>query len=165
MDIPESGYGELYAYEPRGSSHPKTHIFRENVYPLDIGATTAGGMDLLVLQGEKAMLWSKSTGFTYPRPEDQIFSDTGILGGAIADYNSDGSQDILLVKNLPQARVLQLYGRTSEGIFSPRNTIYNDTATNLRNNFVPTVIVDRFKSGTRPQILTADTDEIGRAHV
>lgn len=158
MDIPESGYGELYAYEPRGSSHPKTHIFRENVYPLDIGATTAGGMDLLVLQGEKAMLWSKSTGFTYPRPEDQIFSDTGILGGAIADYNSDGSQDIILVKNLPQARVLQLYGRTSEGIFSPRNTIYNDTATNLRNNFVPTVIVDRFKSGTRPQILTADTD-------
>ncbi|HHV36791.1 MAG TPA: S8 family serine peptidase [Candidatus Cloacimonetes bacterium] len=158
MDIPESGYGELFAYEPRGNSHPKTHTFREHVYPLDIGATTPGGMDLLVLQGEKAMLWSNSPGFNYPRLEDQIFSDNGILGGAIADYNGDGRQDLLLIKNLPQARVLQLYGRTTEGIFSPRNTIYNDSPTDLRNNFVPTIIVDKFKSGSRPQIITADTD-------
>lgn len=158
MDIPELGYGKVYAYEPRPGGHLQTHSFGENFWPLSLGNTKDEGMEVLLLQSEIGKLWETKQGHNYPSPDSLIFSDTGIIGGTIADYNNNGRKDVLLVKNLPTGRVIQLYGWNTQGLLAARNTLFNTTPTNLRNNFVPTIIVKNFDQDNRPDILCADTD-------
>ncbi|MDD3103712.1 MAG: S8 family peptidase, partial [Candidatus Cloacimonetes bacterium] len=105
MDIPELGYGKVYAYEPRPGAHVQTHSFGENFWPLDLGDTNGRGMELLLLQSEIGKLWDTAEGEQYPSADTLNLNDTGIIGGAIADYNGNGTKDDLLVKNLPEGRV------------------------------------------------------------
>ncbi len=156
MDLPASGYGNVSIYEPGLAGHSVSHNFNSNFWPLDIGNTNAAGQEILYLAADTARLMDTKAGSVYP--DTLIWSETSISGGIIADYDGNGSKDILLIKNLPTARVLQLYARTTAGNFTPRNTIYNTTPTSQRNTFVPSIIVENFDGDNRPDILTADTD-------
>lgn len=160
MDLPVAGYGAIHAYEPGPAGHVSKHDFGQNGWPLDLGNTINGGMELLLLQSETAKLWESypQAAAPYPSADSLIFSDTGITGGNMGDYNGDGILDLLLVKNLPDQRVIQLYSRNLSGMMLPRNLLLNNTATATRNNFVPTVIVDSLNFNSRPDILCADTD-------
>ncbi len=159
MDIPESGYGQVRAYEPQAGQHLQTHLFAEKFWPLDIGDTNGGGMEVLLLQSEVGKLWDTKPQGSYPSPDSLVFSDSGITGGIIADYDNNGSIDLLLVKNLPAARVIQLYKRDSEGNMSPqKTTLQNTSPTDMRNTFVPTIIAEDFNQDNIVDILTADTD-------
>lgn len=160
MDMPVAGYGAINFYEPSPAGHILKHSLGQNGWPLDLGNTNSGGVELLLLQAETAKLWESypQSGQNYPNPDSLLFSDTAIIGGAMGDFDANGSKDLLLVKNLATQRVVQLYGRTSNGIMAPRNTLTNITDTFQRNNFVPTVIVDNLDGDNRPDILTADTD-------
>lgn len=160
MDMPISGYGAINVYEPSPAGHILKHSLNQNGWPLDIGNTNAQSAELLLLQGETAKLWESypNSGFTYPNPDSLLFSDIGIVGGAIANVDTSPGKELLLVKNLPAQRVVQIYGRTTNGMMAPRNTLVNNTQTFQRNNFVPTVIVDDLDGDNRPDILTADTD-------
>lgn len=158
MDIPVLGYGKVNAYEPHPGGHIQTHAFSGNFWPLDLGNTRGEGMEVLLLQSEIGKLWETLPGGQYPSADTLLFQDTGIIGGAIADYNNNGRKDVLLIKNLPNGRVIQLYAWNNQGMMTVRNTLQNTTETDQRNNFVPTIIVDDFDQDTRPDILCADTD-------
>jgi len=156
MDLPVSGYGNVSIVEPTATSHFTLHSFADNFWPLDIGHTNASGLELLYLSADTAKLLETKPGSVYP--DSLIWTETAISGGVIADYSGDNIKEILLVKNLPAARVIQAYARTSSGNITPRNTLSNTTATSQRNTFVPTIIVDNFDGDNFPDILTADTD-------
>jgi len=158
MDIPVAGYGMVRSYEPHPGGHVVTHQFDQNFWPLDIGTTNDEGMELLAIQSEIGKLWETKTGEFYPSPDSLIFNDVGITGGILADYNGNGRTDILLVKNEPAARVVQIYSRNNQGIMVPQAKLINSTQTSLRNNFVPTIIVEDFTENGQKEILTADTD-------
>jgi subtilisin family serine protease len=158
MDVPVTGYGDVYAYEVYEGGHIQTHAFDDNFWPLDLGDTNSSGMELLLIKSESAILWDTPTGAQYPSADSLVFSDTGITGGIIADHNGNGNRDLLLIKNLPASRVIQLYSRNNLGVLSPGVTLHNTTETDLRNNFVPTILVDNFDQDSRPEIVTADTD-------
>lgn len=160
MDMPISGYGNIAVYEPGPAGHIMKNDFQQNGWPLDLGDTNGNGMELLLLQSETAKLWESFPDMQdfYPHPDSLIFSDTGIMGGSAADYSGDGNVDLLLVKNLSTKRVIQLFSRNNSGIMVSRNTLENNTETNQRNNFVPTVLVDNLDGDSHPDILCADTD-------
>ncbi len=156
MALPTSGYGNVTVKQPSPIGHIQTHDFNDNFWPMDIGNTTASGQEILYLSGDTARLMDTKPGSVYP--DTLIWSESGISGGVIADYSGDGTKDILLVKNLPAARVIQAYSRSAGGPLTARNTLYNTTPTTLRNTFVPTIIVQNFDNDAYPDILTADTD-------
>lgn len=158
MDIPQTGYGPVYAYEPNNGAHIKTHSFDDNFWPLDIGNTNAQGMELLLLKSESGLLWETKPSEHYPSADSLIFSSPGVTGGVMADYNGNGIQDLLLVTNKPTARVIELYRRNNLGAFTSNITLTNNTQTYQRNNFVPTILVDNFDLDSKPDIVTADTD-------
>lgn len=158
MDIPVSGYGQVRAYEVHGNEHLQTHLFSQNFWPLDIGNTNARGMEVLAIQSEIGKLWETRLGEEYPDPDSLIFNDIGITGGIMADLDGNGRAELLLVKNLPAARIVQIYGRNTQGIMAPRAALQNTTATFLRNNFVPSIIAYDFSGDGQKEILTADTD-------
>jgi subtilisin family serine protease len=158
MDMPNSGYGTVKAYEPQPGGHVTTHSFDDAFWPLDFGNTNASGQELLLLKGDTAYLWETGTNNVYPNPDLAIWSDTGISGGVMTDYDNDGLTEILVVKNLPAERVIQAYKRDTQGVMKAKHTLSNPTPTSLRNNFVPTIIVDDLDGDNLRDVLCADTD-------
>lgn len=159
MDLPNSGYGTVKVYEPYANGHIEKHSFDQAFWPLDIGNTNnIGGKELLLIIGDTAYLWETSLTDTYPNPNLAIWSDTSITGGILNDYDSDGQTEIMVVKNLPTERVIQTYKRSSNGMMTPRATLSNPTTTYVRNNFVPTIIVDNLDGDGFKDVLCADTD-------
>ncbi|MCK9558180.1 MAG: S8 family serine peptidase [Candidatus Cloacimonetes bacterium] len=160
MDLPVAGYGRICAYEPGPAGHVTKYDFGQNGWPLDLGNSFSDGMELLLLQSETAKLWESfpQADLPYPQPDSLTFSDTSIVGGAMGNFNTDSVTDLLLVKNKPDRRVIQLYSRNVSGMMLARNELLNNTPTTMRNNFVPTVITDSLNFNARPDILCADTD-------
>ena len=158
MDIPSAGYGQIFAYEPHNNVHVQKHWLGQTGWPLDIGNTKAEGLELLLLRSDSAHLWETPPGAIYPSPDTLLWSDGGVTGGIMADYDGNGRLDLALVKNLPAERVIQLYTWANNGIMAARNTLHNDTDTDLRNNFIPTVIVENLDGDSHKDILCADTD-------
>ncbi|HNQ44037.1 MAG TPA: FG-GAP-like repeat-containing protein, partial [Candidatus Cloacimonadota bacterium] len=112
----------------------------------------------MILKSDKAYLWETTPGQFYPSSDSVLTSINGVAGGVIADCDNNGTKELLVVQTLPLERVIQIFSRNSQGSYPARNKISNTTATNLRNNFVPTIIVDNFDQDNRPDILAADTD-------
>ncbi|MDZ4182880.1 MAG: S8 family serine peptidase, partial [Candidatus Cloacimonadaceae bacterium] len=156
MDLPPSGYGNVYAFQPEAGGHVTKHDFADSFWLLDSGNTNNQGQELLTLKADRAILLETVSSETYPGTA--IWEEASITGGVLADYTGNGIDDILLVKNLPAQRVIQLYKRAASGTISPKNQLLNTTATNLRNTFVPTIIVKNFDHDSYRDILTADTD-------
>lgn len=158
MDIPLAGYGQVFAYEPHGNAHVQTNWFQDNCWPLDIGNTYQDGLELLMIKNDSAHLWETIPGEQYPSRDSLLWTEPSITGGTMADYDGNGRIDLLLVKNLPAERVVQLYSRSTQGVMGARNTLHNTSETDMRNNFVPTVLVENLDGDSRKDIVTADTD-------
>ncbi len=157
MDLPSSGYGVDKFYEPTDSLYSVKYAYSNRFWPLDLGNTNVSGQELLALNLDTVNMYETRVSHTYP--DSLIWSETGISGGIIADYSGDGANDLLLVKNLPTERVIQLYKRSiSTDVFSKKIVLQNTTPTSLRNMYVPTIICQRLDNDNLPDILTADTD-------
>jgi subtilisin family serine protease len=156
MELPASGVGDVRVYQPGAGGHVVKHDFEDSFWLLDSGNTNAIGQELLLLRADQAVLMESLGDEIYPSLS--LWSEGAITGGALADYSGDGVDDILLVKNLPTERVIQAYKRTSVSEITPKNTLQNTSPTDLRNTFVPTIIVKKLDSDTYKDILTADTD-------
>jgi subtilisin family serine protease len=155
MDLPTTGYGEVFVYQPEAGGHVVKHAFDDSFWLLGAGNTNDFGQEILQLKSDTAVLLESQ--ITSPYPNLALWEDTSITGGVIADYSNDGISDILLVKNLPAERVIQAYKR-SQNTFVARNTLHNTSETNVRNTFVPTITVRNFDNDSYKDILTADTD-------
>ncbi|MBW6514523.1 MAG: S8 family serine peptidase [Candidatus Syntrophosphaera sp.] len=155
MDLPTSGYGNVFVYQPGAAGHQVMHSFNDNFWILGAGNTNEFGMEILQLKADTAILLESQLSSTYPNLP--IWEATAITGGVIADYTGDGIDDILLVKNLPAERIIQAY-RRSGNTFLAKNVLHNTSETNVRNTFVPTIIVKNFDNDNYLDILTADTD-------
>jgi subtilisin family serine protease len=157
MDLPTSGYGLDRFYEPTDTTYLAKHTYATRFWPLDMGNTNSSGQELLALNLDTAYLYETTAPDVYPATS--IWSETGISGGIIADYNGDGTKDILLVKNLPTERVIQLHKRIGPlEVSTPKIVLQNTSQTSLRNMFVPTIICQNLDNDALPDILTADTD-------
>lgn len=158
MNLPNSGYGDVKFFEPTDSIYAEKFTYPIRFWPLDMGDTNGTGQEVLALNLETAILYETLSANTYPTTS--LWSEVGISGGILADYNGDGIKDIILVKNETTGRVIKLYKRL--GNVSPflaeKMIITNPTATNLRNMYVPTVICTNLDNDFTPDILTADTD-------
>ncbi|MDD2228065.1 MAG: S8 family serine peptidase [Candidatus Cloacimonetes bacterium] len=160
MDMPASGYGPVKAYEPQPGGHITTHSFNDSFWPLSIGNTLNTGTELLLIKGDTGYLWDSALDDVYPNADSLIWTGTGISGGIIASYDTDPREELLVVKNLPNERVIQAYKTSSNGkALIQMNTISNIPAgqQKLRKTFVPTVLVDNLDGDTTPDILCADT--------
>ena len=155
MDLPTTGYGGVYAYQPGPTGHAVTHNFNDTFWLLGAGDTNNLGQEILQLKSDTAVLLESQLTTQYPNLA--IWEDTSITGGVMVDYSNDGTSDLLLVKNLPAERVIQAYKRTGT-TFTDKNTLHNTSETNVRNTFVPTIIVKNFDNDNYLDILTADTD-------
>jgi subtilisin family serine protease len=154
MDLPKTGYGPVYAYQPEAGGHIVTHSFGDSFRLLGAGNTNNIGQELLTLKYDTATVLESQNS---PYPNIALWEDSSITGGIMADYSNDGIDDILLVKILPTERVIQAYKR-SGNIFVPKNTLHNTSSTTFYNAFVPTIIVKNFDNDSYLDILAADTD-------
>jgi hypothetical protein len=157
MDLPTSGYGDVFAFELPDTVLVQKHAFGQKFMPLDLGNTNALGQELLALNLQNLTLMETLSANVYPTVS--LWSQAGVSGGIFADYDNDGTKDILIVKDLTTERVVQFFKRTGDNQFSaPLATISNPSQTNVRNMFVPTIIVDNLDNDNKKDILTADTD-------
>lgn len=156
MDLPVSGYGRVYAYEPTTAGHVMKYDYNDNFWLLGLGNTNTIGMELLSLKADRAYLRETAAGGLYPNTV--VWADSSISGGTIATYMSGGTTGVLLVKNLPAENVIKTYSRDAQDRMTERNTLHNTTLTSLRNTYVPTILVENLDGDATPDVLCADTD-------
>ncbi len=165
MQLPDTGYGDVNIYQLYSNELLNKHLFYDKFWPLDLGNTSGTGTEVLGLYLDTAFLYETPDSLSYPN-NFALWHDTGISGGIFANYentNSTVAQDLILVKNLPAYRILQLYKRNpsatgTQPAFDAKNQIQNKTATSQRNTFVPKVACANLDGDTIPDILAADTD-------
>jgi subtilisin family serine protease len=157
MELPSGGYGDVKVFELIDTVLIQKYQFAQKFMPLDIGNTNAFGQELLTLNLDTSTLFETGTALNYPTMN--LWSKSGVSGGIIADYDNDGTKDFLLVRNLAQERVIQLYKRVNDTTVSDSLiTLRNTTQTFTKNTFVPTLICTNLDNDIKPDILTADTD-------
>lgn len=156
MDLPTSGYGRVYAYEPTPAGHLQKYDYNDSFWLMGLGNTDAIGMELLSLKADRAYLRETGGGDLFPNVV--AWQDSSISGGTIAKYMSGNTTGILLVKNLSSENVIKTYSRDTLNHIVERNTLHNTTTTTSRNTFVPTILVENLDGDSIPDILCADTD-------
>lgn len=156
MTLPASGYGNVKAYQPDAGAHIVTHDFEDSFWPLGVTMGSNGKAEILYTKGDTAYLQICQEGHNYPNL--QIWQEAATTSGIFADYNNDGIDDILLIRNLASEQVIQAYKREQGASVAAKNILQNTTSTSLRNSFVPTLIVEDFDNDRYPDILCADTD-------
>jgi hypothetical protein len=162
MTLPETGYGDVNVYQMLNGNLINKHLFYDKFWPLDIGNTLGTGTEVLGLYLDTAFLYETPDSLSFPN-NFALWHDTGISGGIFGDYDNNGVQDLIMVKNLPSQRILQLYKRNpsatgDQSAFDAKNQLINSTATSSRNTFVPKIACANLDGDIYPDILSADTD-------
>ena len=156
MTLSTGGYGGVKAYQPAGDTHIVTYDFGDGFWARGITRGADGKAELLYNKGDTAFLQRCPQGQHYPNTA--VWQETASISGAFGDYNGDGVDEILLIKNLALEQVIQAYKRGSGDTVEAKNTLQNTTTTTMRNSFVPTIIVADLDGDRYPDILCADTD-------
>ncbi len=135
------------------------HIFDFELWPQDLGFTSEEDISLLGLSADIARLYVSEEGEMYP--STLLWSETNVYGGNFVDIDNDGIDEIAIIKNetdeMVTRRILAIYkrfGNTINRIY----TIYNETETNLKNEFVNKIHVADFDQDGNMDVLTSDTD-------
>ncbi len=134
------------------------HEFSAVFWPNDMGNSNESGMEVLGIQFDRPLILETSGG-TYP--SEPIFVDDNALGANFADYDNDGIDEVILIKNEDineiSHRVLTLNKRNGN-MFEREELILNTTSTSLKNFFSTKVVCDKLDNDENPDILTADKD-------
>ncbi|MCD4651576.1 MAG: S8 family serine peptidase [Candidatus Cloacimonetes bacterium] len=155
MELGE-GYGPVHFWEIAGNQLVSKHEFTDQFWPLDIGDTNGTGIEVLGLNLDVATLYETNTGDQYPDTL-KLGPWTNVMGGNFVNFDDDPEDEIALVLNLPEQRVITLFDRVDD-YFTEIHTIYNKTTTMQRNTFVPKVRAGDLDVDGRIDFLTADTD-------
>ncbi|MGB4309498.1 MAG: S8 family serine peptidase [Candidatus Cloacimonadaceae bacterium] len=156
MTLATSGYGGVKAYRPAVGPHTVTHDFEDGFWPRGVTQGRNGKAELLYNKGDTAFLQLCGEGQDYP--STAVWQETSSISGVFADYNGDGVDEILLIRNLALEQIIQAYKRGAGDEVEPKNELKNTTATSMRNSFAPTIIVDDLDGDRYPDILCTDAD-------
>jgi len=139
------------------------HEFSAIFWPNDIGNSNADGMEILGIQFNRPLILETSSG-NYP--SQPIFVDDSALGANFADYDNDGIDEVILVRDVtippgdPNGityRVITLNQRNGD-TFEREVKIFNNSPTSLKNFFSTKVVCDKLDNDNYPDILAADKD-------
>ena len=134
------------------------HEFSATFWPNDMGNSNTSGMEVVGIQLDRPIVL-ETTGGTYP--SDPIFVDVNALGANFADYDDDGIDEVILIKNEDISgishRVLTLNQRNGNN-FEREELIQNPTATSIKNFFSTKIVCDKLDNDNYPDILAADKD-------
>ncbi len=148
--------GNVKIYEFDYDTMEERFLYDDVFLPIDSGFGNNYGMEILGLIGDTAVLYG--TLGDSPYPDFDFWSMGNSVGGNIIDYNNNGIDDLILVRNYQNTRVLSLYRRSGNLQFVEENILFNTTPTNERNTFVPRVVARDLTGNNRMNILAADTD-------
>ncbi|MCK5052093.1 MAG: S8 family serine peptidase, partial [Candidatus Cloacimonetes bacterium] len=134
------------------------HEFPAVFWPNDMGNTNESGMEVIGIQLDRPLVLETSGG-TYP--SEPIFVDVNALGANFADYDDDGVDEVILVKNEDingiSHRVLTLNQRNGNN-FEREEVLLDTTQTSIKNFFSTKVVCDKLDNDNYPDILAADKD-------
>ncbi len=151
--------GSVAAFElNRDRIMERNYIFEDNFLPLDIGNTNNQGEELLGLVLDTAVIIERYGQSDYPNIP--IWSHQDVAGGNFGDCFSNGRDELLLIRNLHNERVISIFERVEdpEEKFEERNRLINESETETRNNFVPRIAVADLNNNGNANVLAADTD-------
>ncbi|MBL7148576.1 MAG: S8 family serine peptidase [Candidatus Cloacimonetes bacterium] len=134
------------------------HKFAVSFLPDDMGDTNGQGIEVLGRLAGIPIIYEVTTGLY---PDFVIYPADDAFGVNFADVNGDGIDELALIKNVDIGvfthRVLVLYNRSGNE-FTAIDTIINQTATFVRNEFVNKVACGNLDGDSYPDLLTADKD-------
>ncbi len=171
-DFDGNGINELFVLETEeeqqvlkiveldGDSLATKHPFDPLVvfWPNDIGNTNASGMEVLGIQYDRPLVMETTYG-NYPNLA--IFVDDNALGGNFGDYDNDGLDEVILIKNEDiggvSHRVITLNQRNGNE-FEREGAIINPSQTALKNSFSTKVACEKLDDDEYPDLITSDND-------
>jgi len=134
------------------------HQFSAEFWPNDLGDSNNDGMEVVGIQLDRPLVL-ETTNSIYP--DLPIYVDDNALGANYVDYDDDGMDEIILVKNEEvegiSRRVLTLNQRDGNS-FVREEMILNETPTSIKNFFSTRVLCDKLDDDDYPDILAADKD-------
>ncbi|MCD4830046.1 MAG: S8 family serine peptidase [Candidatus Cloacimonetes bacterium] len=154
MELIES-YGPVHIFNLQGNQLIDLFTFNDHFKPLGVGDTDGECLEVLGLNLNTVTLYESPDDHGFPT--DTLFVQGSVLGGTLTDYDDDGLDELILVRNLPTSRVVSLYQR-SVNTFTLEADLINNTATYERNDFVPSVVVSDLDRDDTLDLLAADRD-------
>ncbi len=131
------------------------HKFDDYFLPVDSGNTNNGGMEVLGLMLDTAVIFEAYGAEVYPNVT--LWSKDAVNGGNFIDWNDNGVDDLFLVRSYEDQTIISFFERTGN-TFTERNTLFNKTESDNRNQFVPKVIASDFNNNGYMNVIAADTD-------
>lgn len=155
MEIDNNANGIVKALEYQNDSFVTKHLFNEKFNPLYLANKNTNEVDLLALKLDKLEVYSAIGNLNYP---DIALWNLSEVNGAIAgDFTNDGTDELLVIRNLADQSVIELY-RKQNIEYSKFCTIYNNTPTQVRKMFVPKISLGNLDNDNMADLLTADVD-------
>lgn len=136
-----------------------TFPFSGLTWPHDIGDTNGQGLEFIGVKANNAILYETLPGSTWP--VDSIWTSSGVYGAAFMDINSDGHDEVAVIKNVEVGSSTQravVINRRVGDYFVVEHTLLNTTPTTVKNEFVNKLASGDFDNDGNFDILTADTD-------
>ncbi len=134
------------------------YTFVESFWPDDMGNTNGQGIEVLGRLAGKPIIYEVTSGLY---PDFVIYPADDAFGVNFADVDGDGIDELALIKNVDintfSFRALVLYSRSGNE-FTAIDTIINQTATFIKNDFVNKVACGNLDGDSYPDLLTADKD-------
>jgi len=120
--------------------------------PIDISINYNGELELLGIHGSMLEVYNVSNPIT-----QKILGNVSFTGAIFADYDNDGDDEIIAVKDEESQRLLALYNRFDNS-FVKEFVIENPTATNERIGFSPIIKVYDFDQDGNMEVIACDND-------
>jgi len=156
--VSENGRNELKIFEPDQNELVEKYDLGVAYWPHDIGDSGSGQTELLTMNSDKPVLFI---------PQNSVYPNTPIelgyyaFGANFADYDGDGTDEIVLIKNETvnnaTRKVLSLIERSGND-FTVEHTIVNPTASGIWNIFSNRVVCGNLDGDAHPDLVATDLD-------
>lgn len=147
---------EVKMYEFKNNLMEERYQFEESFLPIDMGRTSAHGMEILGLVGDTGRVFGTFGDEVYPTYS--FWSSGNVVGGNMTDYTNDGLDNLILIRNYQNTRILSLYRRTGVNQFTEDKILFNQTESAELNTFSPRVIAKDLNNNGYMNVLASDTD-------
>ncbi len=145
----------VYAYEFHQNALLQTYYFSEDFWPLDVYKKSNGRSKIASLRGDQIQIYESLVANNYP--DLPLWNLSDVSGAIFADFNNNGSNDLLVVRNLLAEIGLELYSESGDS-YQRYKVLSNPTPTSSRRMFIPKIQAGNLDNDAYTDLLTADTD-------